>query len=89
MDELHLDGNSAAGLLQEVFPFEMSTTSSRCQGCGAIEPLGALMNYAGAGQVLRCPHCESVLMTSQISQLILSRSSVVPLVVNFQSMRRR
>jgi hypothetical protein len=62
MDELRLDGNSAAGLLQEVFPFEMTTTSSRCQGCGAIEPLGALMSYAGAGQVLRCPHCESVVL---------------------------
>lgn len=62
MDELRLDGNSAAGLLQEVFPFEMTTTSSRCQGCGAIEPLGALMSYVGAGQVLRCPHCESVVL---------------------------
>jgi hypothetical protein len=62
MDELRLDGNSAAGLLQEVFPFEMTTTSSRCQGCGAIEPLGALLSYAGAGQVLRCPHCESVVL---------------------------
>ena len=62
MDELRLDGNSAAGLLQEVFPFEMTTTSSRCQGCGAIQPLGALMSYTGAGQVLRCPHCESVVL---------------------------
>jgi hypothetical protein len=62
MDELRLDGNSAAGLLQEVFPFEMTTTSSRCQGCGAIEPLGALMSYGGAGQILRCPHCESVVL---------------------------
>lgn len=62
MDELRLDDNSAAGLLQEVFPFEMTTTSSRCQGCGAIEPLGALMRYVGPGQVLRCPHCESVVL---------------------------
>jgi Zn finger protein HypA/HybF involved in hydrogenase expression len=62
MDELRLDGNSAAGLLQEVFPFEMTTARLRCQGCGAIGPLGALMNYVGAGQVLRCPHCESVVL---------------------------
>ena len=62
MDELRLDGNSAAGLLQEVFPFEMSTASSRCAGCGAIEPLGAMTCYGGAGQVLRCPHCTSVVL---------------------------
>jgi DNA-directed RNA polymerase subunit RPC12/RpoP len=62
MDELRLDGNSAAGLLQEVFPFEMSAAISRCAGCGAIEPLGALMSYGGAGQVLRCPHCDSAVL---------------------------
>jgi DNA-directed RNA polymerase subunit RPC12/RpoP len=62
MDELRLDGNSAAGLPQEVFPFEMTTTSSRCQGCGAIEPLGALLSHGGAGQGVRCPHCESVVL---------------------------
>jgi hypothetical protein len=62
MDELRLDGNSAAGLLQEVLPFEMTTTSSRCHGCGAIEALSALLSYGGAGRVLRCPHCESVVL---------------------------
>ena len=62
MDELRLDGNAAAGLLQEVFPFEMSNVRSRCAGCGATQPVGALLSYAGAGLVLRCPHCDDVVM---------------------------
>ena len=40
--ELRLDGNSAAGLLQEVFPFEMTNVSVTCAGCGAVGRLGAL-----------------------------------------------
>ncbi|MFL5821334.1 MAG: DUF6510 family protein [Solirubrobacteraceae bacterium] len=58
-----LDGNAAAGHLQEVFPFEMTLVHTTCSGCGAVEPLGATDDYASApGLVLRCRHCQSVLV---------------------------
>jgi uncharacterized protein DUF6510 len=62
MDALMLDGNAVAGLLQEVFAVEMTTAVGTCNGCGASEPVGAVHVYRGAGVVLRCPHCDNVLM---------------------------
>jgi Family of unknown function (DUF6510) len=63
MEELKLDGNAAAGLLQQVFAFEITAASGTCDGCGAVEAVGAVAVYAeGPGTVLRCPHCDSVLM---------------------------
>ena len=65
MDEqdLKLDGNAAAGLLRELFTFELTTARGRCENCGAVAEVGAVMVYANApGTVLRCPQCESVLM---------------------------
>ena len=61
MDELMLDGNAVAGLLQEVFAVEMTTAIGTCGRCGAAGPVGAAHVYRGAGIVLRCPHCTSVL----------------------------
>ena len=63
MDALMLDGNAIAGLLQEVFAVEMTTASATCAACDAIEPLGAVHVFRGAGIVMRCPHCETVLGT--------------------------
>jgi len=62
MDALTLDGNAAAGVLQEVFAAEMTAAAGTCDGCGAVEALGAVRLYTGAGIVLRCPHCEDVLL---------------------------
>ncbi len=62
MDELMLDGNAIAGLLQEVFAVEMTTAIETCGGCGASDAVGAVHVYRGAGTVLRCPHCDNVLM---------------------------
>jgi hypothetical protein len=65
MDEqdLKLDGNAAAGLLHEVFAFELTTARGRCNNCGNVAEIGAVMVYANApGTVLRCPVCEAVLM---------------------------
>ena len=62
MDELMLDGNAVAGLLQEVFAVEVTTSFGTCDGCGAVDEVGAVRVYRGAGTVLRCPQCESVLM---------------------------
>jgi len=59
--EQRLDGNAAAGLLQEVFPFEMTSVAVTCASCRAVGRLGALPAYANApGVVIRCASCESV-----------------------------
>src|SRR6478752_6684810 len=63
MDALMLDGNAVAGLLQEVFAVEMTVAIATCGGCGASEPVGAAHVFRGAGVVLRCPHCDNVLVT--------------------------
>jgi hypothetical protein len=63
MDALKLDGNAAAGILQQVFAVEVTTASGTCAGCGATELMGAVAAYMqGPGLVLRCPHCEAVLV---------------------------
>jgi hypothetical protein len=61
MDELMLDGNAVAGLLQEVFAVEMTTAIGTCARCGTPGPVGAVHVYRGAGIVLRCPHCGNTL----------------------------
>jgi hypothetical protein len=62
MEKLRLDGNAAAGLLQEVFAAEVTTALGTCDGCGATDAVGAVHLYSAAGTVLRCPHCHAVLM---------------------------
>jgi hypothetical protein len=57
-ESLRLDGNAAAGLLAEIFPFEMTSAHTSCAGCGQTRPIGALLLYGGEmGAILRCPHC--------------------------------
>ena len=63
MDRLMVDGNAVAGLLQEVFAVEMTTAIAICDTCGATDAMGALHVFRGAGIVMRCPHCENVLVT--------------------------
>jgi hypothetical protein len=63
MDDLMLDGNAVAGLLQEVFAVEMTTALGTCGNCGATDALGEIHVYRGAGTVLRCPHCANALVT--------------------------
>lgn len=63
MEELKLDGNAAAGILQQVFAVEVTTSSGTCDGCGSTDLVGAVSVYAKApGTVLRCPHCDAVLL---------------------------
>ena len=62
MDELKLDGNAAAGILQEIFAVEVTTALGTCDGCGAVDAVGAVSVWVAAGTVLRCPHCDAVLM---------------------------
>ena len=63
MDELMLDGNAVAGLLQEVFAVEITTATAMCNTCGATDAVGALHVFRGAGVVMRCPHCDNALVT--------------------------
>lgn len=63
IEERRLDGNAAAGLLGEIFPFDITMVRTLCARCGAMEPAGAQPVYADApGIVMRCLHCESVLI---------------------------
>ena len=62
MDELMLDGNAVAGILQEVFAVEMTTATMMCGNCGVTGPVGAMHVFRGAGIVLRCPHCDNALV---------------------------
>lgn len=57
-----LDGNAIAGMLQTAFGHDMTAALGTCAGCGAASRLGQAGVYRGAGTVLRCPDCESILM---------------------------
>jgi hypothetical protein len=61
MDEL--DGNGAAGLLQEIFGTEMTIAVATCASCGSAAPIGEGVLYAGGpGTVIRCRSCEGLLV---------------------------
>lgn len=67
MDELRLDGNAIAGLLQEVFGAETTTAAATCGACGLTGPVGAAYVYRGAGIVIRCPRCDNALAKIAVS----------------------
>jgi hypothetical protein len=55
-----LDGNAAAGLLQQVFAFEATSATLTCGGCGAVAQVGSARLYGGVmGAVLRCALCDT------------------------------
>jgi hypothetical protein len=61
--DLRLDGNAAAGLLAEVFAFDVTTAEAVCSGCGAVGPAGALAVYGlTMGAILRCPTCDNAVV---------------------------
>ena len=62
MDALRLDGNAVAGALRDVFTTDVTTAIGTCRGCGAAQAVGAVHVYVSAGIVLRCPHCDNVLL---------------------------
>ena len=64
MERLRLDGNAAAGTLEEVFSFEATTAEYGCRGCGRSGRLGEAMVYEvrGLGTILRCPGCDNALI---------------------------
>ena len=61
--ENKLDGNAAAGFLEEIFPFEMTLAQATCAGCGADDVIGAAAAYMhGMGTIIRCNRCDAVLI---------------------------
>ena len=63
--DLFLDGNAAAGLLQEIFIPEITVAQIQCVACGSTSEVGSLRLYAPSmGAVLRCTHCECIVMRS-------------------------
>jgi hypothetical protein len=62
-NDLRLDGNAAGGLLNEIFPFEMTIAEATCRGCGTKKPFGEVMFYRhGMGAILRCLGCDTALI---------------------------
>jgi len=62
---LMLDGNAAAGVLQEVFVNDATTARGACASCGTIGEVGSQRLYMAPqspGLVLRCHGCEGVLL---------------------------
>jgi hypothetical protein len=61
--ETRLDGNAAAGLLAEIFAFDVTVAQTVCAGCGAVGPVGGLLAYGlEMGAILRCPACDTALI---------------------------
>lgn len=59
----HVDGNSLAGPLSELFTFDPTTALARCSGCGDIAVLARAMVYGEPDTfVVRCSSCDNVLM---------------------------
>lgn len=62
-DELRLDGNAAAGMLDEIFRVDVTSAVATCAGCGARGAMGEVHVYPhGPGVVLRCPGCDGVML---------------------------
>jgi len=63
--ESRLDGNTAAGLLRQVFVEDVTVARGACKSCGQVQQVGAThayMNTLAPGAVLRCSTCESALV---------------------------
>lgn len=61
--DLRLDGNAAAGLLGNIFAFDITSAECVCGGCGAAGPVALLAVYGMAmGAILRCPGCDNALI---------------------------
>jgi hypothetical protein len=58
-----LDGNAAAGLLQQIFAVDITTASVTCVACESGQPLASLRLYGlPMGYILCCPQCNAPLI---------------------------
>jgi hypothetical protein len=63
--DLRVDGNAAAGFLDQLFRFEVTAAVVMCDGCALETPIGALDGYDLAmGVVLRCPGCDHLMIAA-------------------------
>jgi hypothetical protein len=70
--EMRLDGNAVAGVLQEIFTAEMTTSYTECDHCGQVGEIGRLVAYTHApGIVLCCPGCGGIVL-----RLVVTDSAV-------------
>lgn len=61
--EMKLDGNAVGGLLAELFGTDMTAEKTVCASCGRHELVACLDVYVcSPGTVIRCRHCEAVMM---------------------------
>ncbi len=75
--ENKLDGNAAAGILQAIFPFEMTLVQATCTGCGTTNPLGATAAYMhGMGTIGLC--CKNA--GGMVNSAVFKNSRGVPLM---------
>ena len=59
----HVDGNALAGVLSELFRFDVTMARMRCASCGDLAVLARAMVYGGEqGLVVRCGACGDALM---------------------------
>ena len=72
IEQMRLDGNAVAGMLQEIFVEEMTASPTKCATCGEVGEVGRLLAYIHApGIVLRCPCCGGVVL-----RLVITGSEV-------------
>ena len=58
-----LDGNAAAGLLQQIFAIDVTMARITCASCESDQPIAALRLYGlPMGNILRCPQCQATLI---------------------------
>ena len=63
-----LDGNTAAGVLSELFTVELTAALAECSGCRARAVLADAVLFVDApGLVLRCSGCDNVLIRLVVS----------------------
>ena len=59
----HLDGNAIAGVLFDVFGYEMTATLCTCAECGLRQAVGEIIVFLGGpGIIARCAGCENPLI---------------------------
>jgi hypothetical protein len=62
-DTLMVDANAVAGLLADIFGFDITAEPTECAHCGNQGEVGALLAFIqGPGVVLRCSACKQIVL---------------------------
>ena len=58
-----LDGNAAAGFLQQIFAVDITTAGITCGECESVQRLASLkLHGLPMGYILSCPQCHAILI---------------------------